>query len=243
MTGGTDRDRRIVIGGIAATGLAVVVAAVAVDLGGGPTENAGLVYGLHRQLLVVAVTITLLVEGLLVYAVWQFRNNDDRRPTPENRTLELTWTVATAFVLLFVGLTSYMVMAQPAVTPAAGPEAPEDATEVHVTGQQWHWSVAYPAENVSTDDPDRIVLPANRTIRITVASGDVIHSFHAPGLGLKQDAMPGEERTLLTNVSRTGEYRLYCAEYCGNGHSRMKTTIEVVPPEEYRAWLEERRAE
>lgn len=226
--------RLFVVAGIGVALLAVLVAVV-VDLGSGPTPAATRITGLHRDLLLVAVPIAVLVEAALLFAVWRFRG-DDPTPTPENRRLELAWTAATALVLVFVGVASYHVLAQPAVTDAADGSA-DDALTVEMTAHQWYWSVEYPRENVTIRQADRIVLPTNRSVRITVRSGDVIHSFHAPALGLKADAVPGRTNVLSTRITRTGEYRLYCAEYCGAGHSRMLATIDAVPDPDYRAWL------
>lgn len=237
MSRATDVGRYVVIGGLVVTGLAIVVAVVVVGLGEGPTTTARLTTGLNQQLLVVAVPIAILVEGALIYAVWRFRNNDDPKPTPENRKLELAWTVATGLVLVFVGVSSYHVLAQPAVTATADPGSATNTVRIDVTGHQWYWGVEYPGENVSIERADRIVLPVDRPIRIELTSGDVIHSFHAPRLGLKQDAIPGETNVLTTKITRTGEYRLYCAEYCGQGHAYMQSTIEVVSAAEYRDWL------
>ena len=233
MTDATRLGKYLVGGGIVLALGAVVVASF-VDLGAGPTTTRAYIEDLHRSLLLVAVPIAILVEAVLLYAVWRFANTDDPTPTPENRKLELTWTLATGLVLVFVGVASYQVMAQPDVTAAAGgPDAVEDALQVEVTGEQWFWSAEYPAENVSIGPADRIVLPANRPIRIGITSADVIHSFHAPRLGLKQDAIPGQRNVLVTRVTEPGEYRLYCAEYCGGGHAKMQATIEVVPRERF----------
>ena len=234
--------RLFVTVGIAVALLSIPVA-IALELGTGPTRAAAAISDLHRSLLLVAVPIAVLVEGAIVYAVWRFRNNDDPKSTPEDRRLELTWTVATGLVLVFVGVASYQVLAMPDVTATADPDADAtaDALELEVTAQQWYWSVEYEGEDVFLDRADRIVLPTNRTVRITLRSTDVIHSFHAPSLGLKQDVIPGHRRLVVTRVTRPGEYRLYCAEYCGRGHSSMQATIEVVSPEEYRDWLADRR--
>jgi len=36
---------------------------------------------------------------------------------------------------------------------------------------------------------------------------------------------------------RTGTYPGKCAEHCGVQHAVMRTTVEVVPPEEFEGWL------
>lgn len=239
--GSTSVGRLIVLAALGTTAAAVVAAVTLVGYGDGPTTTAGLIGGLHRRLLVVAVPVAVLVEGVIVYAVWRFRDNDDREATPENQALELGWTVATGLVILFVGVASYQVLAHPDVTAAAGPtDADADPVELDVTAHQWYWTVTYPDEGVSLGRANRIVLPTDRPIRIRIGSDDVIHSFFVPRLGLKQDAIPGQTNVLRTQITEPGEYRLYCAEYCGEGHSRMRGTVEAVPGPAYRSWLAER---
>lgn len=215
-----------------------------------PTEAAAasvtddLIRNLNRQLLYMAVPIAVLVEVILLYTVWRFHGNDDPEPTRENRQLEITWTVATALVLLFVGTASFHVLANPMVssTPdtAHGDyepgETPPDAVEAHVVAEQFEYGFEYPDENVTTDD--ELVLPTNRTVYVYVTSRDVIHSFHVPDLGLKQDAFPGEYHQVRTRFDEEGTYRLYCAELCGDGHAEMTSTVRVVDEESYESWLE-----
>ena len=202
-----------------------------------PTEE--LIRGLNQQLLYMAIPITVLVEAILLYTVIKFRNNDEPKPTKENRRLEISWTIATAIILLVVGIASYGVMASPWVTTTPDTEVPEDAIEVKVISGQWFWKYEYPDENVSTGRT--MVIPANRPIYLNITSEDVIHAVHVPELGLKQDAMPGDYNHLLFKARNEGEYQLYCAEYCGVGHSGMLGTFKVVSEEEYQQWLEEQK--
>ncbi|MDH5020828.1 cytochrome c oxidase subunit II [Halobacterium rubrum] len=211
-----------------------------------------LIRDLNSMMLAAALPITLLVEGILVYTVWKFRNADEAKPTKENRRLEITWTVATAVVLLFVGVAAYGVMGQTAVT-ATGQDAQtamaqEDTVTVDVEGVQWYWNYEYVGENLSTttgaatgdtvgDQP--LVLPADTKVVIRTESQDVIHAFHAPELGLKADALPGQQNYIITNDLEEGTYQLYCAEFCGVGHSEMLSEIEVVDRETYEDYVED----
>ncbi|APW99559.1 cytochrome c oxidase subunit II [Halobiforma lacisalsi AJ5] len=227
---------------------AVPIVAVA-GSGSGSVTNQ-LIRRLNRQLLYLAVPIAVLVEVILLYTVWRFRSDrnggEEPRPTRENRQLEITWTIATAIVLLFVGTASFHALAHPAVStlpdgPHGGQEpggAPEGAVEVNVTTEQWEYTFEYLDEDVTTDD--ELVLPANRPVYLYVTSEDVIHSVHVPGLGLKQDAVPGETHLIRTEPTETGEYRLYCAELCGEGHPEMLSTVRVVDEDGYESWLTER---
>jgi cytochrome c oxidase subunit 2 len=203
-----------------------------------------LISRLNRQLLYLAVPIAILVEVILAYAIWRFHDNETPQPTRENRQLEITWTIATALVLLFVGTASFHVLAHPMVTStpetAHGDyepgDTPADAVEVHVTAEQWAYTFEYPSANVTTQEA--LVLPTNRTVYLYVTSEDVIHSVHVPDLGLKQDAFPEEYMLIRTRLSGTGEHRLYCAELCGTGHAEMLSTVRVVEADAFDSWLQ-----
>jgi cytochrome c oxidase subunit 2 len=184
----------------------------------------------------------LLVESILIYAVWKFRNSGEAKDTKENRRLEITWTVATMVVLLFVGVASYGVLAQEDVTitqdEAEKLMAQEDTVAVNAHGVQWVWQFRYLQEGF-TAPGDTMVVPTNRTVVIVTSAENVIHAFHAPELALKADALPGQRNYLKTEFTNEGTYQLYCAEYCGDGHSQMLATIEVVSPDEYQQFVSE----
>lgn len=217
-----------------------------------------LIRGLNRRLLYMAVPIAVLVEFILLYTVWRFHDSDVPKPTRENQQLEITWTLVTGLVLLFVGVASYSVFTHPYVSVAghdAGQshgsggshgglqpgDAPPEAVEVEIVTYQWNYSFVYHDANVTVQD--ELVLPTNRPVYLYVTSEDVLHSFHVPGLGLKQDAFPGQYNVIRTQLLENGSYRLYCAEYCGTEHAFMRTTVRVVNPGEFREWLDDERTE
>ncbi|QLK26093.1 cytochrome c oxidase subunit II [Natrinema zhouii] len=215
------------------------------------SENRELIDGLEYQLLYVALPLTLFVLVILVYAAIKFHDNDDPEPTTEDPSLEITWTVATAIILLFVGLSGYSVLVNPYVSPSQALESDNRSQEgfesfgdlpdtgdeeVHVTGYQWEWQADYPGANVTTEN--EIVIPADENITLWLTSDDVIHSLFVSELGIKQDAFPGRYTRARTIVSEPGRYNAVCAEFCGAGHSRMKTDVVVVESETYDQWLE-----
>ncbi|MEF8829067.1 MAG: cytochrome c oxidase subunit II [Haloarcula sp.] len=221
--------------------------AAAAQIQDSTTES--LIWGLNMNLLYVAIPITVLVEGILIYTVWRFRNQEEALPTQENRRLEVTWTIATAIILLFVGVASYQVMASPYVTAEAGDQAAQQAEETeHVVAeaQRYGWTFYYNGSSwdgeAEVSTTTNLKIPANQDVAIRVTSVDWLHAFHVPGLGLKSDAFPGQYNRLRTNVGNTGTYQLYCAEYCGSGHSQMLGTVEVVPQDEYEDWLAEQQS-
>lgn len=225
--------------------LSVALFALVAQPAAAQSTSADLIYELNNKLLYVALPITLLVEVILIYAVLKFKDNDEPKPTKENRRLEITWTVATAIILLFVGVASYGVMADDNVTFTGGEDeiAPgENDVLIEVEAYQWGWNMQYPEHDVELEgsgEGPTILIPEGRTVYFQIESRDVIHSFHVPDLGLKMDAIPEETSYLKTEVNEQGTYQGYCAEYCGLAHSNMYFTVEVVSDEEYEDWLAE----
>ena len=238
--------RRTRIGVVSLLSVAVLaLAAEPVAAQSAPSATAELINTLNGKLLYAAVPITLLVEAVLFYTVIKFKDSDEASPTRENRRLEISWTIATALVLLFVGVASYGVMANNNVIFQGADIDPsddisQDAVVVHAEAYQWGWDVSYPQQNVS--GLSNIVIPKDRPVYIEVTARNVIHAFHVPKLGLKQDAMPGEVNTIRTVAYETGTYQGYCAEFCGVAHSQMTFTVDVVPQQEYQNWLQEQKS-
>lgn len=230
------RSIMLLAGVCLALGITPVAAAQA------PSATSRLIQELSDRLLIVALPVTLLTEGFLFYAIWKFRKNDSPTSTVENRRLEVSWTIATAVILAFVGISAYSVMGQQYLTPTENTADQlmqnGDPVVVNVTGVQWLWRFHYPQHDITTQNT--MVLPANRSIVLHITSTDVLHSFHAPNLGLKQDAVPGRTTQLVTKLDSTAAgntYTLYCAEYCGRAHANMLADIRVVSQQQYQNWL------
>jgi cytochrome c oxidase subunit 2 len=235
----------------------VVFLALAADPAVAQTRNIDLITDLNQTLLYAAIPITVLVEAILIYAVVKFRNKEEPEPTQENRRLEITWTVATAIVLLFVGFASYQVLAveevgnpvpgeedrvEPEVSEdlegAVGPyESEDDAVEIELHAYRYGWEATYEGTDVTTNNEIRI--PTDRPVYIHITSDDWLHMLSAPDLGLKQTAFPGEYNTIKTSAYESGSHQYYCTEYCGVGHSQMNGEFIVMGAGDYDAWLSE----
>jgi len=257
------KQRRVgLIALFAALLLAVVADPAAAQFGGSSaadTTSEELIWGLNSWLLYLAIPIAVLVEGILIYTVWKYRKQDNPLPTRENRRLEIVWTVATAIILVAVGIGAYSVMANPYVTAGSTQDIDEEQEpiEIKVTGQKYLWQYTYPnetvkqvtGENATVDyrqngpEGQGLVIPADRPVRINVTSNDWLHAFHVPSLGLKADAFPGSYNTILTKATDTGQHQLYCAEYCGRGHSNMLGTVEVVEQDKFEEFLNNETSE
>jgi len=215
-----------------------------------------LISDLNMTLLYAAIPITIIVEAVLIYAVVKFKNNDDPKPTEENRRLEITWTIATAVVLLFVGVASYQVLAveeignpigdeerlEPSVSQdlegAVGPHASEtDAVEIEIEAFRYGWRASYAGGEVSTFNEIRV--PTDRPVYLHIRSSDWLHMLHVPSVGIKQTAIVGEYNTVKTETYESGSHQFYCTEYCGVGHSKMNGEFIIMEDDDYDAWVDE----
>lgn len=224
-------------------GLMLVGGVVFTSPAAAQSVNRAAIDELNKQLLYVALPLTLFVELTLVYAIYRFTGNENPRPTVDDPALEITWTAATGAILVFVGVSGFFVLANPYISPAAagptdGAEMGDDM-EIEVLAYQWGWEFTYTGANVTTRD--RLVIPRDTDIRLSLTSTDVIHSIYVPDFGLKQDVFPEQETIARTRATETGSYRLYCAELCGAGHSRMHGTVVVLNRTDYDEWLAEQQ--
>lgn len=228
---------------LAPLGLLALGAVVFTTPAAAQSVNRAAIDELNKQLLYVALPLTLFVELTLVYAIYRFTGNDNPRPTIDDPALEITWTAATGAILVFVGVSGFFVLANPYISPAAAGPTDDagmgDDMEVEVLAYQWGWEFSYPEANVTTQD--RLVIPRDTDIRLRMTSTDVIHSIYIPDMGVKQDIFPEQDTIARTNATETGSYRLYCAELCGSGHSRMHGTVVVLNQSDYDEWVEDRQ--
>ncbi|MFB6284128.1 MAG: cytochrome c oxidase subunit II [Halobacteria archaeon] len=213
------------------------------------SHNDQIVSELNKKYEVIGFILLIITELILIYTVLKFRNRDEAKPTVENRRLEITWTVTTAIVLVFVAASSYMGMAAMNDTPTQMAPLDEransmpdssDAVIVNVTGQQWQWHYEYPQYNVTS--LNLMYLPVDKPVYLRVRSDDVLHSFAAPGLGWKVDAVPGRTNLISeVNITRKGKYQVYCTEYCGTSHSNMLGNITVTNDTRFKNWIKQKQ--
>jgi len=180
-------------------------------------------------LAVAAFFFFLIVTLMTIFAI-RYRRRRDVRPGTAPRShlgLELVWTVipiVIVAVIFSIGFAGFMRMTG----------VPEDALEILVTGQKWVWLFTYPNGHVD----EELHVPVDEPVRLVMTSQDVIHSLYVPAFRLKRDVIPGRYTESWFRATEPGTYPVYCAEYCGTGHSDMSTGVVVHPPGEYEQWLE-----
>jgi cytochrome c oxidase subunit 2 len=96
------------------------------------------------------------------------------------------------------------------------------------------WKFEYPDGRRSADV---LTVPLGRPVRLVLTSRDVIHSFFVPAFRIKKDVLPGRYTTTWFLPRETGSFEIFCAEYCGTNHSRMRGSVLVLSQADYEAWL------
>jgi len=183
---------------------------------------------LLASLLVTAIMTFLIVRYLVIYRRHSSRSRAGRKR--RSLALDLTWTGA--LFLVFMGLFIWS-----AALYVQRDQVPEDALHISAVGKQWMWKIQHPG---GQREINALHVPVGRPVVVELASEDVIHSFFIPAFRIKQDAVPGRATRLWFEATRTGRFHLFCAEYCGSEHSRMRGHIVVMEPEEYAEWLSTR---
>ncbi len=69
-------------------------------------------------------------------------------------------------------------------------------------------------------------------------SEDVIHAFWIPAFRIQEDVVPGITTHWRATPDRLGSYPVVCNLLCGLGHSLMRSTVHVVTPAKFHAWLD-----
>ncbi len=216
---------------------------------------------LHWYLMIVCIAIFVVVFGVMFYSIWKHRKSVGHKAANFHQSIavEIAWAIVPFVIVIAMTLpATKLLVAQKDSTSA-------DLT-IKATGMQWKWGYDYlkgDGEGISffsnlysprsravdsitaqsdsyrleVDNP--VVVPVNKKIRMVLAANDAIHSWHIPGLGVKQDAIPGLSRDTWFRAEKIGTYRGLCsAEACGAGRACVLIVVNVVSDDDYRIWVE-----
>ncbi len=181
--------------------------------------------------IIMGVSLVFLVGITAVMIYFLFRYSKKRNPVAtnisHNNKLEVIWTVIPTLlviVMFWYGWKGYKPMLV----------APDDAMEITAIAQMWKWTFEYP-DGKSTDS---LVVPLDEPVKITLISKDVNHALYIPAFRVKQDVVPKAEPNMMWfTAQKEGTYDILCAEYCGQMHAYMLTTITVMDRPAFDTWL------
>ncbi len=183
-------------------------------------------------LFLVALTgfFTIVIGAAAIFFLIKYRRRS-LGEIPEqiegDMRLEITWTVIPFLISMFIfawGAKLYYQMYTD----------PKDALEIFITGKQWMWRAQHPDGQREINE---LHVPLGRRIKLTMTSEDVIHSYYIPAFRTKTDVVPGRYTSSWFTPTKTGEFHLFCAEYCGTQHSGMIGKVVVMDYPDYQAWL------
>ncbi len=187
---------------------------------------------LNRFILIIAGIIFVLVEGLLFFAVFRFRNRPAEAAVQihGNTKLEIAWTAAPAVILaVLMGFTLKTMGEVKAVTS-------ENVLHVTAIGHRWFWEFQYPELDITT--ANELIVPVNTIIEVSVESVDVEHGFWVPELFGKVDAIPGyTNRVRFTpDTVRADFFGGQCTQFCGEQHAQMRFAVQVKTAADFQTW-------
>ena len=185
---------------------------------------------LYFFILAVTAFFALLVVVLLLYFAVKYRDDTGLKvgaPITGSIPLEIGWSLVPFFVAMAIFVWATVVFFQ-IVRP------PDQALELYATGKRWMWRVQHPD---GQREINQMHVPIGRPVKVTFTSEDVLHDLYIPAFRVKADAIPGRYSTIWFTPTKTGEYHLFCAEYCGTKHSGMIGTVYVMEQDDYQQWL------
>jgi cytochrome c oxidase subunit 2 len=205
---------------------------------------------LMKYVLWIMTGVVVFVAVLMGYVFIKF--NAKAHPVPNylthNTLIEVIWLVVPTVLLFIIIWPSINLIWYEGNTS-------DPYMTVTVTGHQWYWEFNYQAvpgldytsymvpddklvpgqiRRLSVDHP--LVLPVGEKIKFDITSGDVLHGFYLPSLGVQKYAIPGTVVSSWTTITKTGTYYGECNQICGAGHDAMPLEIKAVPLADYLAW-------
>jgi len=206
---------------------------------------------LMQYVLWIMTAVVVFVALLMGYVFIRFNAGRNKVPShvTHNTLIEVVWIVIPTLLLAIIIIPSINLIYYEA-------DDSNPYMTVTVTGHQWYWEYSYNSvpgldytsymvpddklapgqiRRLSVDHP--MVLPAGEKIKFDITSGDVLHGFYLPSLGVQRYAIPGTVVTSWTIVPKVGTYYGQCNQICGLNHDAMPIELKVVPMADYLAWI------
>ncbi len=234
-----------------------------VNMPEGVTDLSRATYDIHMLTFWVCVAIGVAVFGVMIYSLFAHRKSKgvEAAQFSHSTAAEVVWTIVPIVILLALAIPSAELMLELE-------DDRDTEISIVVTGYQWKWHYSYVDQDVefysslarpsleartlgAETDPfavdnyllevdNPLVVPVNTKIRLMITANDVLHAWYVPDLAMKKDAIPGLVNTTWFEATEVGTYRGQCAELCGKDHGYMPIVVEVVPQEEFQAWVDTR---
>jgi cytochrome c oxidase subunit 2 len=202
---------------------------------------------------IAALAVGAVVWGLILWAcIFHHKRNDDLPPQVRyNLPIEILYTVVP---FIMVAVLFYFTARDENYVDA---ESAHPDVTINVTGFQWSWEFAYPQYKVpgsaagdvtltgqSYPGPlPELIMPENETVKFTLNSLDVVHSFWVKDFLFKRDVIPDHTNSFQVTATKTGTYIGRCTELCGVYHSLMLFKVKIVTPQQFRSIMVAKQAQ
>jgi cytochrome c oxidase subunit 2 len=192
-----------------------------------------------------AIAIAAINVGL-IYAVRRYRSERGAEPRQVRggRGIQLrvgaVLTVFAAAILVLSIVFTDKAQEMPTTGPAGLQAAHAEPLTIKTTGQQWLWRYDYPNGAFSYY---KLVVPVDTTVVLDLVSTDVVHTWDVPDLAGKRDAVPGKVSQVVFRADQEGTYFGQAATFSGQAYAAMRTEVDAVSPEAYKAFIDEQKTE
>ena len=182
--------------------------------------------------------VFVLTHVALFWFSYKYRYQRDGKALfmPHDNKLEVIWTVVPAVVMVVLVVQGLVVWND----VMADVQPDEDYIEIEAMGMQFAWLLRYPGpdgklggrdfrkisalnpigqdwsdtKNLDDFQPNDIVLPVGKKVRVRILSRDVLHDFDLPHFRVKMDAVPGIPTSFVfTPTMTTEDYRESLSHY------------------------------
>jgi len=180
----------------------------------------------------ILLFVIMMLFGL--FCILKYKKSDKNPIATEhiihNDALEIAWTVIPTLLvigLFWWGYRDYLKLVVPS----------DNSQVIYVTAKKWLWQFENPKTGIKS--LNELVIPINKPVKLVMTSEDILHSFFIPSFRAKKDLIPNRYSKLWFNPQKIGTFQVFCAEFCGDGHSNMLATITVLSDEDYAIWLKQ----
>ena len=194
--------------------------------------KAYLVDDLYNVVMLLSIVGFIGLMGVMTYFIARYHRSQNEKSAyiPHNALAETIWTVIPT--IIFVGIGVWGVIAFLHME-----KVPDNAYKINVTGKQWLWEFTYKKDNLEVNTTDVMYVPVNVPVVLDMTATDVLHSFYVPSFRIKRDTVPGMITRVNFTATKKGDYKIYCTEFCGTNHSRMRGIVRVVSQKRFDKWL------
>ena len=197
------------------------------------STQAYMVDDLYNFVMILSIVGFFGLMGVMTFFIIKYHRTQNEKSAyiPHNALAETIWTVIPTIIFIGIGVWGLWAF-------VVAEKVPDNAYKINVTGKQWMWTFTYKNDNgMEVDVPHVMYIPVNTPIVLDMTATDVLHSFYVPSFRVKRDTVPGMTSRVTFTANRKGDFEIYCTEFCGTSHSKMRGTVRVVSKERFEKWL------